>query len=199
MLGFNFFRLLLLPCLSCNFSVGVGGVLSMHFTFFISFCFYVFVFIVCCNWLYSSVIVMRNLSLTCIISLIMLSQIFLLNTIMYSTFISGSEKTRSWGQSTILSPCWLHDLHTQSLVHWYIKCHGFRHLWHLFSFSLFWSSVSTWPGWNILSQYLPIWRLPGSGCVSGLLMTSLSPILQFVNLPSTLKFFPKDTFNIATL
>jgi hypothetical protein len=29
----------------------------------------------------------------------------------------GSGKTRSWGQSTILWPCWLHDLHTQSLVH----------------------------------------------------------------------------------
>ena len=27
MLGFNFFRPLLLPCWSCNFSVGVGGVL----------------------------------------------------------------------------------------------------------------------------------------------------------------------------
>ena len=29
LLGFTFFRPLLLPCLSCNFSVGVGGVLSI--------------------------------------------------------------------------------------------------------------------------------------------------------------------------
>jgi hypothetical protein len=33
------------------------------FHFFISFCFYVFVFLVCCNWLYSSVIGLRILSL----------------------------------------------------------------------------------------------------------------------------------------
>jgi hypothetical protein len=46
--------------------------------------------------------------------------------------------------------------------------------------SMFWLTFSTWPVWNVLPHYSPIWRFLGIGCRSGLLITSCILIHSYI-------------------